>query len=155
LILAALAVWYFKRRKQLRVRRAAFKELENLRQAYLTHYDKKRFVKDLSVLLRRISVSYFPSREVAGLTGAQWLEFLDSTLSPKRNKSGHKFSGAVGEALIHIPYSRERHDKNIDVDTLYTLSEEWIRSLGPVRARNVDSGAQARAADGDTAHASV
>jgi hypothetical protein len=128
-VLIVLMLWYIKRRQRLKLQKAALSELEQLSKTYQQYFDDKRFVRDLSALLRRICVSAYPKRHIAGLIGKEWLAFLDSQLAPKANKSGHKFSGSIGKPLLTVPYNKPRPAKQADVEALYTLSKEWILSL--------------------------
>lgn len=125
----ALTVWYFVNRNRYKLRRAALSELNAQLQAYHKHYDVKRSARDLSVLMRRICISFFPPTKVAGLTGKDWLAFLDSNLSAKQNKSGHKFQSSVGEILTNMPYRQKLAKTDIDMEALFTLCDEWIHSL--------------------------
>jgi len=132
-----LAVWQVKRYRRFKLRRIALKELNALYKNYQNNYDGKRFARDLSVLLRRISISYFPQGQAAGLAGKAWLAYLDSLLSAKHNKSGYKFSDGVGAILISAPYQNTLNDTAVNADALYRLSLEWVHSLGPVKNHSV------------------
>ena len=138
LIAVAIVVWLKTRRREFRLRFIAMTELDDLYQAYQQHLNAGRFASDLSVLLRRISISYFPQENIAGLTGSAWLRFLDSRLSANGNKSGQWFSDGVGIVLIKAPYQNKLNNNEVDVEALYKLSEEWIESLGPVRPDNLN-----------------
>ena len=129
----ALIVWQIRRRQLFRLRKTAMTELNALYRAYQKQYDAKRFARELSVLLRRVCISYFPDSDVAGLTGRQWLVFLDSKLSDKYNKCGQKYSDGAATVLISAPYQDKLKNSDIDVETLYRLSVEWIDSLGPIQ----------------------
>lgn len=139
LLLALVAVtvagifWLKRRRQLLKLRNTSMAELDAIYEAYENQCDAKRFARELSVLLRRVCISYFPTSDAAGLTGTAWLAFLDSLLSSKHNKSGQKFSNGVGEVLVKAPYQHNLKTSDIDVDALYQLSAEWIDSLGPVQ----------------------
>ena len=58
-------------------RRYALRELARLEAAYLEHRDPVTLGKQLSELPRRGMLAYAPRADVAGLTGAAWLEWLD------------------------------------------------------------------------------
>lgn len=134
LLIFALLVgfaWYLKRRKRFEVKKQALRELDELYRRYQHNNDANIFVKDLSVLLRRICISQYPPQLVAGLTGRQWLKYLDSTLSPKKNKSGHKFSDKMGLVLLTAPYTNNVSESRPNVEALHTLALEWVNSLGP------------------------
>ncbi|WP_455212573.1 DUF4381 domain-containing protein [Kaarinaea lacus] len=129
----ALVIWQKQRRRLYRLRHAAMAELDAIYQNYQQQYDAKRYARDLSALLRRTYISYFPNNPAAGLAGKAWLEFLDSLLSSKHNKSGQKFADGVGQVLVSAPYQSQLKNSDIDADAMYELCREWIFSLGPLR----------------------
>lgn len=137
--IVALVLWQIRRRRLFRLRKAALAELDGIYQTYQKQYDAKRFARDLSALLRRACISYFPNTDTAGLAGNAWLEFLDSLLSSKHNKSGQRFADGAGQVLVSAPYQANLKNSDIDVDELYELSREWIFSLGPVQHANTSS----------------
>ena len=146
--LVALVIWLNKRRQLFRLRNAAMSELDAIYQTYQKQYNATQFAQELSALLRRICISYFPNSETAGLAGNAWLEFLDSLLSSKHNKSGQKFADGVGQVLVSAPYQSKLKNTDIDVDDLYELSREWIYSLGPVQpVRKSNPGVRKEVAD--------
>ncbi len=63
--------------KQLR--RDINTELEFIKQQYQQVENKPQLARDLSILLRRANISYYPESNIAGLTGEQWLQHLDKT----------------------------------------------------------------------------
>jgi hypothetical protein len=132
----ALVWWQVRRYRRLKIRRSALKELNALYKIYQSNYDARYFARELSVLLRRICISYFPQGPASGLTGTAWLAYLDSLLSSKHNKSGHKFSDGVGVVIIRAPYQNTLNDGAINVDALYRLCTEWIYSMGQVGDRS-------------------
>ncbi len=54
--------------------------------------------KELSELTRRAMLAYSPRQEVAGLTGDDWLEWLDQGLDDR------PFSNGAGKILESLPY---------------------------------------------------
>ncbi|MDE0308748.1 MAG: DUF4381 domain-containing protein [Acidiferrobacterales bacterium] len=71
----------------------------------------------LSILMRRVAMSKFPNASVAGLTGEQWLEFLDSS------GETDQFTQGPGRLLITAPYERHRV---ADVDPLTHVCMKWV-----------------------------
>jgi hypothetical protein len=138
-LMVGLTIWIKRQRQRFRLRTTAMAELEAIYQSYQTQYDAKRFARELSVLLRRICISYFPKGDAAGLTGQAWLAYLDSLLSAKYNKSGQNFSDGVGKVLAKAPYQNKLQNHDIDVNALYELSREWIYSLGAVQPTKTSS----------------
>ena len=56
----------------------ARRELAEIRSRYVTDRDAGHCVRSVSGLLRRVSISVFPRAESAGLTGDEWVAFLQS-----------------------------------------------------------------------------
>lgn len=126
---ACVYMWLLYRR---RARRSALgvarNELDNLRRRAEAG-DLEQTIRDLSVLLRRVAISLFPRKETAGLTGTDWLRFLDRPF-PER-----PFSEGAGKILIDAPY-RRRVDV-AEIAPLFALCESWFSAAGEVE-RNHD-----------------
>ena len=114
--------WYL--RKQ-RIKRSAVHlarlELESLQSDFQSHQDARKFIADLSILLRRLSISAFPRTETASLTGEDWLLFLD------RPMQSTAFSAGVGRILLDAPYKREIEEQ--ELSPLIDLCGQWIDRL--------------------------
>jgi len=78
------------------------------------------FVAQLSHLTRRLALMRFPRREIASLTGQDWLRFLDSS------GGDGQFSQGPGSVLSQGPYMRELPDE-IDSGALTALVRQWIK----------------------------
>ncbi|MBI1195228.1 MAG: DUF4381 family protein [Gammaproteobacteria bacterium] len=122
LLTVALAWILYRRHRQNRWRRSALAALALVRESLPEHQTGQ-----LSVLLRRVAISRFPRQEVAGLTGQDWLAFLDRTLD-----GGDAFRAGAGRVLIHGPY--RRNETPVDPTDLTALCERWIRRLPTRRA---------------------
>lgn len=125
MILLAVAFYFWWRQRQQRINRSAItlarQELELLQNQYQKHKDGRQFVADLSVLLRRLSISAFPRQESASLTGDAWLEFLDASLGDD------SFSTGPGRILLEAPY---RPEVNVEeLEPLIAICREWIDKL--------------------------
>jgi hypothetical protein len=117
IIYFALLITYFIRRsRRLQSRRYLLKRLEDLREQYQTEADARTIAVELSILLRRACLVSFPRREVAGLQGEQWLEFLDETGSTR------EFTKGIGRVLLTAPY---QHQTQFDVNELLNLALRW------------------------------
>lgn len=77
-------------------------------------------IAEISMLLRRLALARFPRQQVAALTGAEWLRFLD------RTGGGGRFSHGPGQVLASGPY-RPTLPADVDVAALSTLVREWIK----------------------------
>ncbi len=76
-----------------------------------------RFAAEVSALLRRLALTRYPREQVAGLTGEEWLAFLD------RHGGDGRFRQGPGRALIEAPYAPAGR---IDRQALLELAESWI-----------------------------
>lgn len=82
-------------------------------------------MRQLSILLRRLSISLFPRAEAAGLTGEAWLTFLDRPLQRPA------FSVGEGRVLAEAPYRPEVQAE--EVEPLLALTREWIDAVARTR----------------------
>lgn len=127
IILLVLSIRYcieiIKRRE---ARATALKSLEQLTTRFKEDGNLRSLVSGLSILLRRICLSYYPRKEVAGLNGEAWLTFLDTHLgSENRDKP---FSQGPGRSLITAPYQPKIE---IDGASLLRLCSDWVKTLPP------------------------
>jgi hypothetical protein len=117
-LLIILLVWIYKRLTRKTAIKTATKILADLKQ------DKKRdnlaLVGELSVLVRRVAISVAPRSKVAGLTGRQWLEYLDSSLKDA------PFSKGIGQLLADAPY-RKKPVTEHELSQLFALCEDWFK----------------------------
>lgn len=73
--------------------------------------------EEIAAILRRTALAAFPRKEVAGLTGADWLKFLGSTCKES------PFDGAAGDALAMAPYRKIPPSAELEAAAV-----RWIRS---------------------------
>jgi len=106
------------------LQRAARQALHRIGEDYRQSGDARLLVQQLSILLRRVSLSRYPRQQVAGLTGDTWLSLLDRTLP------GEEFQRGAGRVLIEAPYSL---DSRVDGPALLRLCERWLRQLSKAR----------------------
>ena len=127
LLLSVLAIailaWRLGRRLgSRRLYRAALAELTGLEEEFARTGDGHRLAESISVLLRRTSLSCYPTTEVASLTGAAWLEFLDRVFLEAGEQTG--FSGPRGQVLLEAPYNPHLA---VDGQALLELARAWIK----------------------------
>jgi hypothetical protein len=99
-----------------RPRRAAVRQIAQLRARRRDGEAPQVLIAELSTLLRRAAMVRNPRSQVAGLTGEDWLAFLDD--------DAHRFSRGVGRSLTNAPYVRVA---SVDVEALLSLCEAWLR----------------------------
>jgi hypothetical protein len=84
-------------RGRRRLRRQALEELARIEYDLDSTGDLPGALQNLSILLRRVALSVFPERKVAGRSGRQWSEWLQRT-----GPAG--IDPAVLESLTRAPY---------------------------------------------------
>ena len=93
-----------------RPRRVALKQLSGVRWHYAYGAEPVRLATEVSELLRRTMLAYAPRGEIAGLTGAHWLRWLDRGLDEPL------FSDGAGKLLESLPYLNPEQVQEDDVD---------------------------------------
>lgn len=119
LLLIAALFWWRRRRRSESALSAARRELACLRAAVPTG-DAHRLAQDLSVLMRRVALSFYPRAEVAALTGSAWLAFLDRGLADR------PFEDGPGRLLAELPYRPQV--SAAEVAPLFDLCARWIET---------------------------
>ncbi len=124
----ALVCWW--RWRQRRLKRSAIymaqAELDRLQVEFDQHRDSRRFVADVSILLRRMSISILPRADSASLTGEDWLSFLDLPFDD------HPFSNGPGRILLDAPYRPQ--SESAELEPFVELCRRWLNQL--VNARD-------------------
>ena len=105
----------------------ALAELERLEHTYGN--EPEQLIREVSVLLRRSAMSLYGRHKVSGLSGDNWLAFLD-----QRNKYDDVFSGQFRRMLTELPY--REHDEG-GVAELVTAVREWLQAQQDGGARHV------------------
>ena len=111
--------WLYKRLTRKTAIKTAKKQLASIKQYSALDNDKK--LRELSMLLRRVSISVTPRAEVASLTGQQWLIFLDKSLVDA------PFSKGCGQLLVSAPY-RNTPPTELEMAQLISLCEDWLNA---------------------------
>lgn len=122
-LLAGLLWYWFKYIKSNRVRvllKDARFMLDQAYQDWLENNNNQAFVAEISVLLRRLALSLYSRKYIAGVTGKAWLEFLDQGMPDK------PFSHGVGAILHNGPYQRNLED---DLNLFYQLCCQKIEQF--------------------------
>lgn len=115
-----ILVWIFLRRRKLKSnRRFAIKELNAIRERYAQNLDNKRFIYEINLLLRRVSVNNFSRQHVEGLTGEEWLQFLDST------GNTYEFTQGAAKVLAHGSYNFGEGELN--TGAVYGIVKKWLK----------------------------
>jgi hypothetical protein len=118
-LLIIFLVWFYKRLTRKTALKTAGKMLARIKQDATR--DSFQKLSELSVLVRRVAISVSPRAKAAGLTGRQWLAFLD------RSVKGLPFSEGVGQLLADAPY-RKTPPTEQEISQLIDLCEDWLKS---------------------------
>lgn len=118
-LLIALVYWLYKRITRKTAIKAAKKLLLQIK--YDQQRDNNQKLRDLSALIRRMAISTNIRNECAGLTGEDWLEFLD------RSVLGSPFTEGAGRLLADAPYRNNQLTEQ-DITQLTSLCEDWLNA---------------------------
>ncbi len=127
IIISIVFIIIFVRRRQIHRTSAvvlAKQELERIENKFNSNQDKSILVKEISELIRRVSISLFKRDDSASLIGQDWLLFLDKLNDDK------SFSNGIGRILIEAPYQAK---VDYDVAELLKLTSSWIDSANSNR----------------------
>ena len=119
---------YLERRARGAARRAALRQLDQLLTDYESHRNVVTFAAQVSELLRRAMLAYAPRKQIAGLTGETWLQWLD------RDLAHPQFVAGPGRALLELPYRNPDSD-TIDADVYALVTAVKQRVATPVGGR--------------------
>ncbi|MCW8854250.1 MAG: DUF4381 domain-containing protein [Gammaproteobacteria bacterium] len=120
LIMVFIIPVIIKRLKSKPLNKLALIEFRKIELSFQTHQSKTRLAQDISVLLRRICLSYKPRREAASLTGPQWIEYLNTMTANKF------FSDQLAEILFNAPYQKQAE---FNAHELISSCKAWITQL--------------------------
>ncbi|MGD8339887.1 MAG: DUF4381 domain-containing protein [Gammaproteobacteria bacterium] len=124
IVVAALVATFILYRRRYR-ERAAIRGLKAVAQSLAGGAAPVVCVQRISMILRRFAMSVSPGKAVAGLTGEEWLGFLDGRWGRD------EFSAGIGRVLIYGPYAPPDRVSADDVNALNTLCLDWIRAQRP------------------------
>ncbi len=130
LVLLAVIIFFIKKAHQSKqLNREINIEIKKIKTQFSRTKNKYELAQSLSILLRRSSISFYSEKDVAGLTGEQWLAFLDDTTSETNSSSNTKnFQSKTGNVLILAPYLPKTSDFDFDAQALLRLCENWLKT---------------------------
>lgn len=103
-----------------RAKRAALALLTQYHALHQRDPNRQRTTAQLSELLRRVALAYYPRTRVAGLMGSAWIDFLNGTAK------GVQFN-TVSDQLLDAPYQTTQDS---DLKPLFDLTRQWIKQQG-------------------------
>lgn len=123
-LLALIAFKLVQLKKQYKAppayKKIAHREMQLLETRFKNGGASIEFLREVSGLLRRIALSYLPRESVASLTGAQWIEQLN-TLSGET-----VFTPELSTLLINATYQK---NISFDKNDLLLSCKRWIQLL--------------------------
>ena len=110
------------RHRRLRPRREALKLLADYERQYARQVSPALISANISELLKRVALVYFPRQDVASLHGMGWIDFLSRT---SKKIDFHAVSGL----LLDLPY-RNENCASVDLQALFRSARAWIKQRG-------------------------
>ncbi len=101
-----------------RAKKYALKQLKVLRQN--TNLTPNTVIRESACLLRRVAIHYHADKNIAGLTGNAWIEFLNDS------SGSDLFTTESARLLLEGPYNPTIKDNYPD---LITAIESWIKKI--------------------------
>ena len=127
--------WYTRRRKKQAYKREALRHLDKLEIKYMRNANHHQLLNDLSELMRRVCLTAYPRKQVAGLIGSKWLAFLDTQGNTSKFSSGiglalieQRFAPSNTQARIPVKSQDPSHEGSYEMADLILICRKWITS---------------------------
>ena len=117
-LLFFLGYFLYKKHSGGRAKRKALALLEVYGGEYETHQNAALTSAQISQLLKRVALSYYPRAEVAGLWGDAWINFLNNT--------SHSIDFNPVKALLLSTSFKEKEKTNLS--PLIQCARQWIKA---------------------------
>lgn len=118
--LAVFIPCFFRWLKEKPINTLAKKEFKIIEINFQEHQDGILLVRDISIFLRRVLMSYEGREKAASPTGDDWLDKLNA-LTPE-----NYFKDSLGESLLQAPYQQQGH---INPQDLLKACNNWLVAL--------------------------
>lgn len=118
-LLLGLLLWLHKRLTRKTALKTARKMLKTLKND--PSMDDLTKIAELSALLRRVAISIDTRAEVAGLTGQNWLRYLDGSVK------GTPFSEGPGRVFLDTQYQKAA-PSGLAIRDVLQLCEDWLKA---------------------------
>ena len=115
-------VWAIRRTRRMTPAKLALQELDGLQAN--TNQSALEKIQNLSVLMKRVALTLRDRDCVAGLTGDEWLRWLDETMSEHEGR----FRQGLGRLLVEAPYRPTPPGE--ELDALFDLCRQWLSVAG-------------------------
>lgn len=118
-LLLGFLYWLYKRLTRKTALKTARKLLKALKND--PTLDERAKIAELSVLLRRVAISIDTRSPVAGLTGQNWLRYLDGAVK------GMPFSEGPGRVFLDSHYQKSAPTE-LAIQEVFQLCEDWLKA---------------------------
>lgn len=98
--------------------KSALKQMHNCYLKYLETNHHREYACQINILMKRVALGYHHPDEVAGLSGDQWLAFLDATGKTT------DFTQGPASILASAPYGDNRQ---FDIQAVNQCCQSWVR----------------------------
>lgn len=109
---------YMKRKHQ---QRQIFRALRNLETQLKSDFDNQALAS-MNILLRRLALMHYPRKQIASLTGQDWLEFLDASGKTR------DFTHGAGRVLADAPY-KPGMPEDFEVQAFRNVVTRWVKEI--------------------------
>lgn len=120
MLLLLAAAWLIIRRRHPSIKKLAMRELQHIEQAFSQHRNSQQLCSEISILLRRVAMSYDSRNNQAGVTGKEWLNHLNDLAGQPL------FDVQLSGYLLFAPYQKQSTEP---ADKLITVTRQWILLL--------------------------
>ena len=124
-VVAILFIWIsrklYMKAKCKKHHRRVLAELDSL-QKNLKESPSNENIAAINVFLRKLAVNNYPRQDIASLTGADWLHFLEQFIK------GVEFSKGAGRILVDAPYQKD-DVSNLNLEEFIPLIRKTTKNL--------------------------
>lgn len=120
-ILSVILFFFYRHWKKQAPKRAALKQLTELECRYQKNQETNLIFAELSILLRRLALAYYPRMDAAGLQGDSWLTFLNTTGKTTA------FTSQLATQLTQCPYQKNPQE---ELGNMFVICRKWIKLMG-------------------------
>lgn len=119
----------YQRNRKRHTIKFALARLKKLKDLMTENPDNINIAAEISTLLRRTALYYFRREDIAGLSGNDWLLFL--------NRSGKtsQFTEEAGRLLLDAPY---RKNNITDLSPLFALTHTWLMAISKKKRQSAE-----------------
>lgn len=116
---------FYKRIKRQRTIKFALSKLKTFPDLLTDNPQNINIAAEISTLIRRTALYYFPRETIAGLAGQEWVNFLN------RSGNGAPFTDKAGQILLVAPYSKQH---SFDLLPLISATENWLLAISSAKS---------------------